>query len=102
MSNELIRNSKNKSVEAEWNPLIIQPKEIEKEKEKPKNDFRRNIKLTDPIFYKIRAIMKVKDVRQYELIDEMADLFINQLSEQEKQFYEYQLEEITKNEESKK
>ena len=100
MSKELIRNSRKKSEDIEKNPLIFRHKE--KVKEKPKNDFRRNIKLTDPIFYKIRAIMKIKDVRQYELIDAMADLFINQLSDREKEFYEYQLEEITKNEESKR
>ncbi|KKE78655.1 hypothetical protein DTX80_17760 [Bacilli bacterium] len=79
------------------NPLLMT-----ESNEKPKNDFRRNIKLTDPIFFKIRALMKLKDIKQYELIDAMADLYVSQLSKQEKEFYEYQLEEIRRAEEEDK
>lgn len=96
MKNELVRSSKKKSEEAEKNPLVF----TNAKKEKPKNDFRRNLKVTDPIFYKIRALTKIKACPQYKLIDEMADLMVEQLTEQERQFYEYQLEAITKNEET--
>lgn len=92
MSLDFTRNSKGKK---KTNPLLMT------ETEKPKNDFRRNIKLTDPIFYKIRALMKVKDFKQYELIEAMADHYVKNLSEQERQFYDYQLEEITRTEEEK-
>jgi hypothetical protein len=94
MAKELIRTNKNKSIDAEINPLVF----TGKEKEKPKNDFRRNLKLTDPIFFKIRALTKIKSCKQYELIDKMADLFVDQLTEQERQLYEYQLEAVMKNE----
>ena len=96
MAKELVRTRKKKSEDAEHNPLVLQSAK----KEKPKNDFRRNLKLTDPIFFKIRALTKIKSCKQYELIDEMADLMIERLTEQERQFFDYQLEAITKSEES--
>lgn len=92
MANELVRTSKKKSVDAEKNPLVF----TNAKKDKSKNDFRRNLKLTDQIFFKIRALTKIKSCKQYELIDEMADLFVEQLTEQERQLYEYQLEVVTK------
>jgi len=94
MNLDFSRQSKGKGKQ---NPLLMT-----ESNDKPKNDFRRNIKLTDPIFYKIRALMKVKDFKQYELIDVMADLFVSNLSEKERVFYEYQLEEITRSEEESK
>lgn len=91
MNLDFTRQSKGKKN----NPLLMT------ESSEKKNDFRRNIKLTDPIFYKIKALMKVKDYKQYELIDVLADFYVKHLSDQEKQFYDYQLEEITKTEEEK-
>ncbi|MEH7810025.1 hypothetical protein V7422_19180 [Bacillus safensis] len=62
-----------------------------------KNDFRKNIKLTDPIFNKLKALMKVKDVKQYELIEILIDFYVtNKLSEKEKEFFNYQLKELNK------
>ncbi|MFA9145595.1 hypothetical protein [Bacillus safensis] len=62
-----------------------------------KNDFRKNIKLTDPIFNKLKALMKVKDVKQYELIEIILDFYVtNKLSEKEREFFNYQLEELNK------
>lgn len=64
-----------------------------------KNDFRKNIKLTEPIFNKLKALMKVKDVKQYELIEIILDFYVtNKLSEKEREFFNYQLEELRKEE----
>lgn len=65
-----------------------------------KNDFRKNIKLTEPIFNKLKALMKVKDVKQYELIEIILDFYVtNKLNEKEREFFNYQLEELRKEEE---
>ncbi|MEK5367995.1 hypothetical protein NSS76_19340 [Bacillus sp. FSL R5-0654] len=64
-----------------------------------KNDFRKNIKLTEPIFNKLKALMKVKDVKQYELIEILLDFYVtNKLSEKEREFFNYQLDELRKEE----
>lgn len=65
-------------------------------------DTRRNLKITDGTYYKIRSLMKVIDLKQYELIDEMADAYVKKLSSQEREFFDYQLKEITRLEEKKK
>ncbi|RST63782.1 hypothetical protein EJB14_18415 [Bacillus pumilus] len=64
-----------------------------------KNDFRKNIKLTEPIFNKLKALMKVKDVKQYELIEILLDFYVtNKLNEKEREFFNYQLDELRKEE----
>lgn len=71
------------------------------ETKKNKSELRRNIKLPDDVFFTIKALNKVKPLKQYELIDTLAKHYIESLSGTEREFYEYQLEEIKK-EESKK
>lgn len=53
-----------------------------------KKDFRKNIKLAEPIFNKLKALSKMKDVKQYELIEIVLDFYVtNKLSEKEKEFF---------------
>ncbi|MCT6684532.1 hypothetical protein N0B21_20335 [Bacillus velezensis] len=63
---------------------------------KNKSELRRNIKLPDDVFFALKALNKVKPIKQYELIDVLVKHYISSLSDMEKQFFEYQLEEIKK------
>jgi len=87
MSLDFQRQNKGKKTN---NPLIST------EGEKPNAALRRNIKLPDSVFYKLRALMKVKDAKQYELVEMTIDNYVEQMSKQEKTFYDFQLEEIIK------
>lgn len=88
---ELNRNPKRKK---HTNPVL-------EEANKTKSELRRNIKLPDEVFFTIKALNKVKPLKQYELIEALAKHYISSLTETEKEFYEFQLQEIKK-EESKK
>ncbi|MCY8497786.1 hypothetical protein P8917_10055 [Bacillus atrophaeus] len=88
---ELNRNPNRKK---HTNPVL-------EETSKTKSELRRNIKLPDDVFFTIKALNKVKPLKQYELIETMAKHYIASLTETEKEFYEFQLQEIKKEERKK-
>ena len=83
------------------NPLINKSKE--NTEEKPALHFRRNIKLPDDVFYRLKALQNVmQPYKQYELIEKMTNAMVAELSERDQQYFADQLARITEIEEEKK
>lgn len=64
--------------------------------------FRRNIKLPDDVFYRLKALQSVTTYKQYELIEKMTNVMVAELSERDQQYFIDQLARITDIEERKK
>lgn len=84
------------------NPLINKNTTISNEQEKQALHFRRNIKLPDEVFYRVKALQKVLPYKQYELIEKMTNLMVAELSESNQKFFSEQVEMIRELEEEKK
>lgn len=60
-----------------------------------KHEIRRNIKLPNDVFIKLKALNNVKNhYMQYQLIDLILDQAISNLSSKEKEFYDFQLKQL--------
>lgn len=57
-------------------PVPVQNKPITKEKKSLSTTDRKNIKVSPETLNKIKAICTMKDMKNYELIDEMLDYYI--------------------------
>ena len=79
--------------------LSINPKRKE---EKPMLHFRRNIKLPDNVFYRLKALQNVLPYKQYELVEKMINVMVTDLSERDQQYFKDQLAKITEIGEEKK
>ncbi|MBM0067927.1 hypothetical protein [Alkalicoccobacillus gibsonii] len=77
-------------------------KNPQRKEEKSTLHFRRNIKLPDNVFYRLKALQNVLPYKQYELIEKMINAMVADLSERDQQYFIDQLAKITAIEEEKK